>query len=157
MAEARVLFEEKADIDGTLALLDQAIVLKPDMHVLYQRKGEVLSTARRDEDALIVLEKALEMDREDWESYRLLMTVWSRTDMCAKATEEVEDYLERHPEHAKAYYARGFCHYKEKRWDEAFADVTRACELGHQPGCDMAEKRGRPAKVLSVERKSVPE
>jgi tetratricopeptide (TPR) repeat protein len=157
VAEARVLFEEDADVVGAVARLDEAIALEPELRQLYQRKGEVLTAARRDDEALATLAKALALDRDDWETYRLLMAVWARKDMCDTAITEVEDFLGRHPEHGKAFYARGFCHYKERRWDEAFADVTRACELGHQPGCDMAAKRDKPARVLSIEKQGVPQ
>ena len=157
MREARIRIEDENDATGALEVIDEALSLRPDDVDLLHRKGEVLTLARRDQEALEVLTTALELDREDWDSYRMLMKVWGRLDMCDTAIAEVEDYLERHPSWGKAYYARGFCHYKEHRWDEALADVRRACELGHQPGCEMVESYGKPAEVLSIERVAVPE
>lgn len=156
LQEARTLFEKEADVRGAAALIDEAIGLDPQRRLLYQRKGEVLTAGHFDAEALTALEQALELDRDDWETHRLLMSVWARLDRCDDAIDAVNSYLERHPSHAKAYYARGFCHYKDRRWEDALADVTRACDLGHQPGCDMAESYGKPASVISVERNAVP-
>ena len=157
MSEAKDLFEDEGKASEALVLIDQAIALQPEKQALQLRKGEVLTAARRDQEALEVLLAAREIDAENWEVYKLLMRVWGRLDMCEEAITEVEDYMERHPDWAKAYYARGFCHYKEHRWDLALADVKKACELGHQPGCEMAERYGKPAKILSVERKAIPQ
>ncbi|TNE89183.1 MAG: tetratricopeptide repeat protein [Deltaproteobacteria bacterium] len=157
MTEAKVLYEEQGHATDALVLIDKAIALKPDTQSLRHRKAEVLIGARRDEEALDVLLEARELDPENWQSYTLLMKVWGRLDMCDTAIAEVEHYMASHPNWAKAYYARGFCHYKEHRWDLALADVQKACELGHKPGCEMADKYGKPAKILSVEREMIPQ
>lgn len=157
MAEARLHFEEEGSASAALPLIDEAIALSPGELPLYHRKAEVLLASQRAEEALGVLAQARAIDPEAWPTYTLLMKVWGRLDQCDIAIAEVEDYLERHPDHARAHYARGFCHYKEGRWELALADVQRACELGHQPGCEMAESYGKPPQIRSVERTRIPD
>ena len=149
VADARTAFEE-GEIDQALGLIDEAIAQDPDHGPLHYRRGNVLAGARRWEEAGEAYERALAIDPDTWEVYSAMMHVWNRTDRCDEAIARLEDFLSRHPDHARAIYARGFCHYRDGRTEAAYADVKRACELGHEPGCEMADKYGKPARIVDV-------
>ena len=156
MEEARQLVATTGEVDAALAKIDEAIALKPDMLLLKHRKADLLLSARRDQLALDLLEGVVAKDPDNWDSYTRMMTAWGRLDMCDEAVARVEAFMARHPDHAQAHYARGFCHYKEGRWDQALSDVQRACDLGHQPGCDMAAARFEKPGVREMRRVRLP-
>jgi hypothetical protein len=50
------------------------------------------------------------------------------------------DFLATHPKHAGAYFERSGTHYHLKDMEHALADARKACELGLQAACQIAQR-----------------
>ena len=100
--------------------------------VLFARQGN-LSEAQQD------LEKAVQMNPKDFESYRSLDWVLAKQGKWDAVVEHWNRFLALEPNHAKAYLERGGSFYHKGDLKRAFEDAQKACQLGEQEACGRTE------------------
>lgn len=88
----------------------------------YSKKGEF-------DSALAEINKAIELNPNCGDSYRIRGVIYSNRGEAEKSMADFNKAIELNPEDYKSYHNRGFYYYKKGELDKAIAEYTKALEL----------------------------
>ncbi|MEM9074759.1 MAG: DUF4034 domain-containing protein [Myxococcota bacterium] len=90
-----------------------------------------------DPEVLAAAEARVRENPDDFEAHQALDALWMEHGRAAEVIVMWNEYIARHPDDARAYVERSGTRYQLREYNHAMADLNRACDLGHQEGCDL--------------------
>ena len=125
------LFAEDGDYNGTVEALNRATELAPEDKNFWINGGVLLSAhLGRYEEALIYIDRALEIDLEDPDTWRLKGLILMNLGRDAEGLAAFEEAIELDPQNGYAWHLKGNLLQRLGRENEAEAALARADELG---------------------------
>lgn len=128
------------DNDRAAQRYELALKLAPNQGDLRQRMG---TTDRSDVERL---REALGEKPDDYDAHLRVDHALAAQNRFAEVVSMWDVYLEKHPDDARAYYERGGAQYRQRKREEAMADLKRACDLHMQRACDGLRRMGAEAR-----------
>jgi tetratricopeptide (TPR) repeat protein len=127
------LLEETHFHDKALNYLESIPASSVFSSVAYIRRAQVLAVTKKEEAAIVVLQKALEKNPESVEIKEQLADLLRSQEKFAEAVPLYTDILARYADKKDAlwtiYYARGTCYERLNEWDKAEKDLKEALAL----------------------------
>lgn len=135
---------EKGDRATAVRLLELAEQLDFASKEIRTRKEKVIRggvTGKADEFA--ALEAKVQANPDDLKAHQQLDYAYAKKRQFPKVIAMWTEYISRHPNDGTAYFERSGAYYNSKKRDLAFADVEKACALGHNTACNYAKRMPR--------------
>lgn len=136
--------------DEALALVDQAIALKPNYANAYLQRALVLHANRDDDSVIAEFSRAIELDGTLVDAWAGRASVYMQMSNLGAAQKDLAKALEIAPNDAGALFLRGMSYYLVSQFDKAIADLERVVSI--QPTYPSAQvwltkfKAERPKK-----------
>jgi tetratricopeptide (TPR) repeat protein len=92
---------------------------------------------------LAALEAQVQANPDDLKTHQQLDYAYAKKRQYPKVIAMWTEYLKRHPNDGTAYFERSGAYYNSKQRKQAFADVEKACSLGHNTACNYAKRMPR--------------
>lgn len=124
-----VIALQTGNVEAAFALIQRAVVLRPDAAVCRNNLGQVLERLGRDDDAIRCYEIALELDPGYAEAHNNLGLAFARRDRLADADAHYLKAIELAPDYAEPHTNRGNLLKDRGELDAAIACYRRAVEL----------------------------
>ena len=124
-----VIAMQSGDLPAALALVQRAVVLRPDAAVCRNNLGQVLERHGRDDEAARCYEAAIALDPAYAEAHNNLGVLRARRDRLADADALYRKAIELEPEYAEPYTNRGNLLKDRGELDAAIACYRRAIDI----------------------------
>jgi tetratricopeptide (TPR) repeat protein len=132
--------------DESLRLYDLAANLAPnDTGVLGHRVTVIQSSTMGAPSDIDALQAAADAAPDDFEAHRRLDYALAKQRNFDRVITVWSSYIAVHPGEGRAYLERGGAYFNLRRMPEAYADASKACELGVSEGCVRARQIGQAA------------
>ncbi|HOF38903.1 MAG TPA: tetratricopeptide repeat protein [Candidatus Hydrogenedentes bacterium] len=120
--------EESNDLVSVVDIYLKLVQLHPDSALLYERLGLSLARIRKNEEAKVYLQKALELDSGLTSARYLLGLIHLELGETDSAAAQLQRYLAMSPDDvsAREHFAAALA--RMDRYDEAIEEVTQLCE-----------------------------
>lgn len=96
---------------------------------MHQLRAEALIALRRWHDAILALDRAIELDDTGVESRLMKAQIYIDRKILGPARRHAEEVLERDPDHAEAHFILGKALYSQRAFDAAVVQLQRSIEL----------------------------
>ncbi len=116
-------FTELKRFDEARALITRRIEKEPDNGVNYRLRGRLAMVQNKNEEALVDLNKALEIDQRDFEALLYRGHVYLILDEVQKASRDVSDSLLIEPDSIQGMLLRSLIAAHEERFSDAIKDM----------------------------------
>ncbi|HEX2878996.1 MAG TPA: DUF4034 domain-containing protein [Polyangiaceae bacterium] len=135
---------EKGDRATAIRLLELAEQLDfADKEIRTRKEKAIRGGVTGKADELTALEAQVRAHPDDLKAHQQLDYAYAKKRQFAKVIAMWTEYLRRHPNDGTAYFERSGAYYNSKQRDQAFADVEKACALGHNTACNYAKRMPR--------------
>jgi tetratricopeptide (TPR) repeat protein len=135
---------EKGDRTTAIRLLELAEQLDfSDQEIRTRKEKAIRGNVTGKADELAALEAIVHANPDDLKAHQQLDFAYAKKRKFSKVIAMWTAYLERHPNDGTAYFERSGAYYNSGKRDQAFADVEKACALGHNTACNYAKRMPR--------------
>lgn len=117
--------------------VDLCLQINPDDRDCWALRGKIIAASPKGIDKL---RKRVAANPDDFDAYRTLDSVLAKEADYAAITEAWDEFIERHPEHSRAFFERAAARRQLGDRDGTVADVEKACSLGLALACNQAEQ-----------------
>jgi len=131
---------QKERLDPALEAFNQAIDIDPKNPEAYYWKGRTLVRKDQDTPAMDAFKQALIIRPDYWEALDNIGWLHLKRGEYPQSLSCLNRSLELKPDNSWAYYNRSFLHKKTGNAEMALKDAEKACQLGYQKGCQIAQK-----------------
>ncbi len=132
--------QKQNDPQAAVAVYTEAIRATPESATVHVRRARALVEANKLDEALGDLERAIDLDPNEFNTYLLLDWVLTRKQAWDRVIAGWDRYLALHPENGRAYVERGGAYYRKGDIKSAVADAKRAADLGNADGRQLYER-----------------
>lgn len=115
--------------DETLAALNQAIEIDPNMAIAYTNRGVTYSFLKRPKEAIADLKKAIALDSQYISAYGGLGMLYHSQGRYQEALAQFSQGIAIDPKNHINYSGQGFIYFARKQYQDAIAAHTQAIEL----------------------------
>jgi len=131
---------QKERLDPALEAFNQAIDVDPKNPEAYYWKGRTLVRKDQDTPAMDAFKQALILRHDYWEALDNIGWLHIKRGEYPPALSYLNRSIELKPDNAWAFFNRSFLHEKTGNLEMALEDAEKACQLGYQKGCQIAQK-----------------
>lgn len=128
------------DNDTAAERYELALKLAPNQGDLRQRMGTA------DRNGVERLREELDERPDDFDAHLRVDHALALQNRFAEVVTMWDVYIEKHPDDARAYYERGGAQHRQRKREEAVADMKRACDLHMQRACDGLRRMSAEAR-----------
>ena len=132
--------QKSSDPQAAIGEYNNALRANPDSAILYLRRAKALIDQNKLDDALVDLDRAVDLDPNDFDTFLLLDWVLTRRKDWDRIIRGWDKYIALHLDHSRAYVERSGAFYHKGDLKSAVKDLKKAADLGDEDGRQLYER-----------------
>ncbi len=132
-----IIYAKKNDFAQAISDFNKAIELNPDSVEIYSNRGNTYDKQKDFTRAISDYNKIIKLDPTQIEAYFDIANVYAEQNNFTRAVLAYTQTIEINPQYALAYNNRAISYYQLKEYVKAWADATKAGELGYDVNPDF--------------------
>jgi len=132
--------QKSSDPQAAIGEYNNALRANPDSAILYLRRAKALIDQNKLDDALVDLDRAVDLDPNDFDTFLLLDWVLTRRKDWDRIIRGWDKYIALHLDHSRAYVERSRAFYHKGDLKSAVKDLKKAADLGDEDGRQLYER-----------------